>query len=121
MQNHGALESEWDEQPNATQLLRSFQGFANKVPFAVVFFVVVFVIVVVVVLNSQHNYFDLSKGLQIWCQHPFVIVFVIVVFVIVVVVELNSQRSCFNLSKALQIRCSIQADIPMINMSLCQH
>ena len=31
MQNHGALESEWDEQPNATQLLRSFQGFANKV------------------------------------------------------------------------------------------
>jgi len=30
-QDHGTLESEWDKQVNATHLLRSFQGFANKV------------------------------------------------------------------------------------------
>ena len=31
MQKHGPLESEWDSQIKANQLLQSFQGFANKV------------------------------------------------------------------------------------------
>ena len=31
VQKYGALESEWDSITNAAEILRKFQGFANKV------------------------------------------------------------------------------------------